>query len=190
MASMAMSLFIFTNSYAKSDSDSLKSAAQREVHKHSIGFGLGQTFLLGAFEDQGDNKIAFPDLFYSYTASYSFDLLVNLHSTHHQYRDKEVWLKGLAFSIKARSYEFDAFSPFILAGLGFYRPQISENDEKSDEKTTFGFNAGAGLDLRLNKNIVVGIIGQFHSPFDIKQDETKDVKGSYFKLLLTSMYLF
>lgn len=194
MAMLAMSLLISTNAFAKNNSDdsdnaSIVMAAKREVHKHAIGLGIGQTFLLGQLEDKGDNRIT-GDLFYSYTASYSFDLLVNLHSSHHTYKDKETWLRGLAFSIKARSHEFDAFSPFILGGLGFYQPQVEKGGEKSDTKTTFGFNAGAGIDLRLNTNVIVGILSQFHSPFDVKQDETEDVKGSYFKLLLTGMYLF
>lgn len=196
VALAAAILITSTSVYAKENGDtsdsevSIMSSAAREIHKHGIGLGVGQTFLLGSFEDQGDNKIAFPDLFYSYTASYSFDLLVNLHSSHHEYRDEEVWLRGLAFGVKARPYEFDAFSPFILGGLGFYIPQIAKNGEKSDEKTTFGLNLGAGVDLRLNRNVVVGILGQFHNPFNVKQDETEDVKGSYFKLLLTAMYLF
>ncbi len=196
MTALAAVIFITsTNTFAKESdeseaSSSIMSAAAREIHKHGIGFGVGQTFLLGSFEDKGDSKIAFPDLFYSYTASYSFDLLVNLHSSHHTYKDEEVWLRGLAFGVKARPYEFDAFSPFLVGGLGFYVPQIAKKDEKSDEKTTFGLNFGAGVDLRLNRNVVVGILGQFHNPFNVKQDETEDVKGSYFKLLLTAMYLF
>ncbi|MBT4790148.1 MAG: hypothetical protein HON90_01130 [Halobacteriovoraceae bacterium] len=170
--------------------EKVMSAAQREIHKHAIGIGLGQTFLLDNFEKKGDNKIT-ADLLYTYTASYSFDLLLNAHMSYHEYRQKAVWLRGYTMSIKARSYEFDAFSPFILGGLGFYMPQIKDSDGiTSDPKYTFGMNAGAGLDLRLNKKIVVGILGQYHMPFEVKQDETENVRGSYFKLLLTTMYLF
>lgn len=197
LAAIAAMIFLVSSGVqAKEDSEdsseesSIMSASRREIHKHGFGIGVGQTFLLGSFEDKGDSKITFPDLFYSYTASYSFDLLVNLHSSHHEYKDEEVWLRGLAFGVKARPYEFDAFSPFLLGGLGFYVPQIAKDGEKSDEKTTFGLNVGAGVDLRLNRNVVVGILGQFHNPFNVKQDETEDVKGSYFKLLLTAMYLF
>lgn len=164
-------------------------AAQRQIHKHGIGIGLGQTFLLGNYQNKGDNKIT-ADIFYSYTASYSFDLLVNLHSSHHTYKEKEVKLKGIAMSIKARSYEYDAFSPFLLGGLGFYQPQIVKDGKESEAKNTFGFNLGAGLDLRLNDKVVAGLIGQYHNPFDVKQDDMEDVRGSYFKLLLTVMYLF
>ena len=164
-------------------------SAEREIHKHAIGIGLGQTFLMGQFEKYGDNKIT-ADLLYSYTASYSFDLLINVHFSHHKYMEKEVWLRGYSMSIKARSYEFDAFSPFLLGGLGFYMPQIGNEDKQSDAKYTFGFNAGAGVDLRLNDKIIAGLLAQYHKPFEVKQEETADLTGSYFKLLLTAMYLF
>lgn len=196
MTLMVMSfLFLLNTSYADSSDEvekavkKVKSAASREINQHGIGIGLGQTFLLGNFERYGDNKIT-GDIFYTYTASYSFDFLANLHSSRHSYKDKDVDLKGLNFSIKGRPYEFDNFSPYFVAGLGFYWPVIYKDSESSDEKNTFGFNVGAGVDLRLNYNFVVGLLGQFHNPFDIKQDDFNDVRGSYFKLLMTAMYLF
>lgn len=173
----------------KKTAKQIVTAAQREIHKHGFGIGLGQTFLMGNFEKKGDNKIT-ADLYYSYSASYSFDLLVNLHSSRHSYQEKKVNLQGLSMGIKARSYEFDAFSPFLLGGLGFYRPQIGKDGESSEIKNTFGMNAGAGIDLRLNNKVVVGLLGHYHLPFEVKQDNFENVRGSYFKLLLTTMYLF
>ena len=197
MVLVAMSFFI-SESYSsdevkkevKKETQKIKSASMREINKHSLGFGLGQTFLLGKFEKKGDNKVT-TDILYSYTASYSFDLLLNFHYSEHEHKKKRVLLRGYTMSIKARSYEFDAFSPFLLGGLGFYMPQITDSDgETSEGKFTFGFNAGAGVDLRLNRDVTVGILAQFHKPFEVKQDETENVSGSYFKLLLTTMYLF
>ena len=175
---------------AKAEVKRSAAPSQREINKHSLGIGLGQTFLFGNFEKKGDNKIT-ADLLYSYTASYTFDLLINAHISTHEYREKAVFLRGYAFSIKARSYEFDSFSPFLLGGLGFYMPQIRNSaGETSEAKYTFGVNFGGGVDLRLNSKVVTGVLAQDHHPFDIKQDETETVRGSYFKLLLTVMYLF
>jgi opacity protein-like surface antigen len=201
MVLVAMSFYVYSpNSNAASLKEKAKAEAkevaasvvrstEREIHKHAIGIGLGQTFLVGQFEKYGDNKIT-ADFLYTYTASYSFDLLINIHSSHHEYADKEVWLRGYTMSIKARSYEFDAFSPFLLGGLGFYSPQIASGKTESKVKNTFGFNLGAGADLRLNHKMVIGLIIQYHKPFEIKQEETADVRGSYAKLLLTAMYQF
>lgn len=166
-----------------------KEATAREIQKHALGVGIGQTFLFGDFEENGDNKITL-DLLYSYTASYSFDLFINLHRSEHEFKDRKVRLQGLTVNVKARPYEFDSFSPFILAGFGFYSPQIVIGNEESEIKNTFGINGGVGADLRLNSQFVIGALAQFHWPFDIKQDEFQDVRGSYMKLLMTMMYLF
>ncbi len=201
MAFMVMSFFMLTTSQAKESSEEVKkeekkivkksySAAQREIHKHALGFGLGQTFLVGDFQNKGDDKIT-TDLLYSYTASYSFDLLINAHISTHEYKKRKVWLRGYTMRIKGRSYEYDAFSPFLVGGLGFYMPQIKNGaGETSDPKYTFGVNGGAGIDLRLNQKLVTGLLAQYHFPFEIKQDETENVRGSYLKLLLTAMCLF
>ncbi|MCT4642874.1 MAG: porin family protein [Bacteriovoracaceae bacterium] len=185
MATTVMSFLFLQISFAN-EADN-----QRKIHKHSAGIGLGQTFLLGNFESKGDNKITL-DFLYTYTASFSFDLLLNLHSSAHTHNDKEVKLRGAAMGIKSRVYEFDSFSPYLLGGLGFYAPTVVENGKTSERKVTFGFNFGGGLDLRLNDMFSVGLMGQFHHPFKIKQDEAgvKDVSGSYFKLLMTLMYQF
>jgi opacity protein-like surface antigen len=161
----------------------------RQINKHSVGIGLGQTFLFSDLEESGDNKIT-AELFYAYSASYSFDLLLNFHTSSHSYKDEEVSLMGLGASIKGKYFEFDAFAPYILGGLGFYRPRIKKDNEWSEGKNTFGFNLGAGVDLQLNKNVIVGLLAQYHNPFDVKQDDVKDVRGSYAKLLITAMYQF
>lgn len=197
MALIAMSFSIFTADVQAGVKDDVRkakskvlSAASRDIHSHALGIGLGQTFLLGSFDKKGDDQIA-ADILYTYTASYSFDLLLNAHYSKHEYKKKKVTLRGYTMSIKARSYEFDAFAPFVLGGLGFYMPQITDSSGKTSEnKFTFGLNAGAGADLRLNKHIAIGVLGQYHMPFEVKQDETENVRGSYFKLLLTAMYLF
>ena len=55
---------------------------------------------------------------------------------------------------------------------------------------TFGLNLGGGIDLQLNDHYILGLLGQMHWPFKIAQDHQADLKGTYFKLLITGMYLF
>lgn len=197
MALVAMGFFLFNPTIKAAEKKSAKKEVKkvsapvtRELQKHAFGIGLGQTFLLGQFDKFGDDKIT-ADFLYTYTASYSFDLLLNVHFSDHTSERRKVLLRAYTMSIKGRAYEFDAFSPYLLGGLGFYSPQIRENNgDTSKEKLTFGFNVGAGVDLRLNNHVIIGIMGQFHKPFEVEQDETRDITGSYAKLLLTSMYLF
>ena len=181
------------NASASPSSAGAQAASPRQLRKHGLGIGLGQTFLLGNYADHGDSKIT-TDLLYTYAASYSFDILVDAHYSQHQKNGEKMKLMGLNGAIKARLFEFDNFSPFVLGGLGFYAPQarrvVNGNKKWSDQKLGFGMNFGGGLDLRLNDHYVVGVLGQLHWPFNIKQDDQPDLKGYYFKLLITGTYLF
>lgn len=169
------------------------SGTPRRLQQHGLGLGLGQTFLLGNYGKYGQDKITL-DLLYSYAASYSFDLLLNAHMSEHKDNNERMKVMGLTSSIKGRFVEYDNFSPYFLGGLGFYAPQakrvVNGDNEWSTRKITFGLNFGGGVDLRLNDNYVIGVLGQMHWPFKIEQEAGPDVKGYYFKLLLTGMYLF
>jgi hypothetical protein len=167
--------------------------APRKLRQHGLGLGIGETFLFGNYGKHGNDKITM-DLFYSYAASYSFDLLVNAHMSEHEDSNERMKVMGLTSSIKGRFVEYDNLSPYFLGGLGFYAPRakriIDGATKWSDQKVTFGLNFGSGVDLRLNDHYVIGILGQLHWPFKVEQDAQSDLKGYYFKLLITGMYLF
>ncbi|MEA9355239.1 hypothetical protein SHI21_03460 [Bacteriovorax sp. PP10] len=163
------------------------------IRKHSIGLGLGQTFLRSDFHDEGTDKIT-PDLYYNYSASYSFDFMANLHWSKHSYLNQDVTVKGLALAIKAKVFQFDAFSPFFLGGFGFYLPQAHRTvggvRTETREQLVFGMNLGGGVELRLNDEFTVGVIAHYHDPFDVRQENAPDLEGSYMKLLIMGMYTF
>jgi hypothetical protein len=159
-------------------------------HSHSLGLGLGQTFPFGTYKKYGDSRISIPDLLYTYSASYSFDFLLDVHYTTHKTTDRELKLFGFAPAVKAKLFQFDAFSPFVLGGLGFYLPQWEERGIASNRKLVFGTNIGVGGDLRLNQHFMIGVLFTHHNPFDVKQDSGPTVEGHYAKMLLTGMYTF
>lgn len=160
---------------------------------HSLGLGLGQTFANSDFGDNGEDKITF-DFLYNYSASHSFDLLINFHSHKHEYKNRYVRLTALTAGIKAKLYHFDNFTPFAVAGLGFYSPKVKRviNNAlvESESKVVFGTNFGGGGELKLNDKFTAGLLAQYHNPFDVKQEVGPDVEGSYFKLLITGYYHF
>ena len=182
---------------AKKVNNDIPSASEQripgEINKHSIGLGLGQTFLRSDFHDHGTDKIT-PDFYYNYSASYSFDFMANAHWSKHKYLDRNVTVKGLALSIKGKGFQFDAFSPFVLGGFGFYQPEATRNLNgvltKTREQLVFGMNLGGGVELRLNSEFTVGVIAHYHDPFDVRQENTSDLEGSYMKLLIMGMYTF
>ena len=160
---------------------------------HSIGIGVGQTFLQSDFADTGEDKIT-AELFYEYAASHSFDFLANFHYSTHKYLAQKTTITGLALGIKAKMFNFDAFAPYATGGFGFYNPkqkrEINGEIVESKSKLTFGYHFGAGAELDLNKNVKVGFLGALHNPFDVSQETQPEVEGSYYKLLLTVFYKF
>src|SRR5690606_32011095 len=71
------------------------SASAGALNRHAIGLGFGQTFLLNDLEDNGEDKITV-DGFYNYSASHSFDLLVNFHISKHKFRGQHALIRGIA----------------------------------------------------------------------------------------------
>ncbi len=165
-----------------------------QLKKHSIGLGLGQTFLHGDLGDLGDDQVTFTDFFYQYSASHSFALLGNFHFSNHDEGATEASLMGVNASFKANMFQFDSFTPYALGGLGFYWPKVERfingRLTSSETKTVFGYNLGAGIDLKLNDQFSVGALLQFHNPFDADQNGAPKVEGSYTKFLLTLFYTF
>ena len=164
-----------------------------ELHLHSVGIGIGQTFLGGKFGKSGDDKIT-ADFFYNYSASHSFDAVINFHHSKHKFKQFFSQITGLALSIKGKFYQFDSLAPFAMAGLGFYSPKVSRRVEnqvvESSSKLTFGNNLGLGAELRLNRHVMLWILAQYHNPFDVKQDIGPEVEGRYTKLLIAGFYSF
>lgn len=160
---------------------------------HAIGVGIGQTFLLDDFADNGEDEIT-ADLFYEYSASHSFDFIANFHYYKHDFRQTSATTTGLALGIKAKLFNFDAFAPFAMGGFGFYAPrmerEIDGEIKESESKLVFGYHAGLGAELDLNRKVKVGFMGSLHNPFDAKQELQPKVEGAYYKMLLTVFYKF
>lgn len=163
------------------------------INKHSVGVGLGQTFLRSDLGENGNDKIT-PDIYYNYSASHSFDFMANFHWSNHSYLNREATIKGLALSIKGKGYQYDSFSPFVLGGFGFYAPSatriVSGVPTETRSQMVFGMNLGIGCELRLNSDVIVGVVAHYHDPFDVRQEVGPKLEGSYMKLLLLALYTF
>ena len=59
-----------TEATSKSKSRAFSSLNEQPLGAHSLGIGLGQTFLTGDFGENGEDSITV-DLYYKYKASYS-----------------------------------------------------------------------------------------------------------------------
>lgn len=163
------------------------------LNRHAVGIGFGQTFLMDDLDKNGEDKITF-DAFYNYSASYSFDLLINAHISKHKYQGRYALVRGIAPGIKAKLYHFDNFAPYAVAGLGLYQPKLRRvvggTVQDTETKTAFGYHFGGGADLYLNSHASVGLLFHLHNPFDVKQDVGPKVGAAYYKLMMLAFYVF
>jgi hypothetical protein len=172
-----------------------KESSTTSTYNQAIGFGIGQTFLLGDFKDYASNSKLSADLFYLYRASYSFDFLINAHSSSIKGDSgQKIDLKGASFNIKGKLFDFDAFAPYIMGGLGFYFPRATRLNgntlERTESKMTLGLNMGLGADLQLNERYSFGLLTVYHKPFRLKQETQSSLEGSYFKFMGTFFLFF
>ncbi len=148
---------------------------------------------MGKFKRNGQDELTF-DFFYAYAASYSFDFVINYHQATLDRGPQHVKTQGLAFDIKARLFDFDSFAPYVMGGLGFYRPrlrrQVGNDFLDSQSRIVLGANAGAGIDLKLNDRFHFGFLSILHVPFKVKQETQPSVRGYYLKLMMTGMFAF
>ena len=165
------------------------SVAHQELKVHSLGLGLGQTFVRGKLGQYGQDQITL-DVFYNYSVSYSFDLMLNLHHSEHSFAESYAKLQGFAVGIKGKFYEFDSFYPFLMGGFGFYNPKIRDQMVKAPSKVAFGIHMGGGGELLLNRKFSLGLLAHYHNPFDIRHENGPGVEGFYFKLLVMTLYRF
>ena len=161
----------------------------QELKVHSLGIGLGQTFVRGNLGEHGQDKIT-ADIFYNYSVSYSFDLMLNFHYSEHFFARRYAKLQGTAVGIKGKFYEFDSFYPFLVGGFGFYAPKIKNETAESPSKVVFGIHMGGGGELILNRKFSLGLLAHYHNPFDLRHESGPLVEGFYFKLLVMTLYRF
>ena len=70
------------------------------------------------------------------------------------------------------------------------RPSANGDIVETRTQLVFGVNLGAGVELRLNNEVTVGVIAHYHDPFDVRQDTGTKLEASYMKLLMTASYTF
>ena len=162
------------------------------INTHTLSVGIGQTFLYGDLSNYGENAIA-TDLYYSFSASHSFHFLLNLHYASHKLKQKKAVIKGLAMGIKGSLWQFDALSPYAIAGLGFYAPRVkggNDGDKLSRDKVVLGAHLGLGAELQLNRRLNTGLLFHYHNPFDNNEGDTNEAEGFYGKMMVTIGYTF
>lgn len=163
--------------------------SEKKIHSHTIGYGVGQTFLFGDYKDIADNHLGH-QFFYSFKTSYSFDFSSGIHLSRHDEDNRDLKMAALWTNIKATFFDFDTFAPFVTGGFGFYWPRVEAGPLESKSKTVFGINFGVGADLQFNSHWAIEFLTHFHKPFATRYENNQKIKGSFFNILIALLYTF
>lgn len=98
--------------------------------------------------------------FMMYAPSELFELYLDANYTPHKKNNIKNNLIYTTIGLRT-SMEYDLLKPFFIAGVGFYRASI-DTGVVSDSSSSFGFNFGGGLDVKLTKNIFIGVMLRYH----------------------------
>jgi len=134
---------------------------------HNIAVDLGQVFLMGDLASKYGDSLG-TRLHYTYGVSdiFGFDSSFG-YSEHSEGRYS---MMTLLTGLRTNLTWYDKVVPYLVFGMGFYRPSITTPGTNGGPSSTqapilFGVHVGPGVDLELTKNLFFGTSLSFHNIF-------------------------
>jgi hypothetical protein len=168
---------------------------------NNFALDIGQVFLMGDLGNKYNDSIG-AQLHYTYGVSDLFGFDVSAGYSGHS--DGQFSMTTLLAGLRTNLSWYDKVIPYLVFGLGFYRPSYEEKNPPSgpgQAPTTttlapvlFGVHVGPGVDLELTKQMFFGASLTFHDVFGSSRNSltglSRDVGGTYASFLLHVGYTF
>jgi hypothetical protein len=163
---------------------------------NNLAVDVGQVFLMGDLGNKYDDSIG-AQIHYTYGVSDLFGFDVSAGYSGHS--DGQFSMTTLLAGLRTNLSWYDKVIPYLVFGLGFYRPSYTEKNGPTllgggDASTTtlapilFGVHLGPGVDLELTKQLYFGTSLTFHDVFGSAKTSstgtTTDVGGTFASFLL------
>ncbi len=178
--------------------DLTKEVSPFSTGSNNLALDLGQVFLMGDLGKYSDSIGT--QVHYSYGASdlFSFDSSFG----YSEHADGKFSMISLLAGMRLNMSWYDKVVPYLVFGLGFYKPSfqdISTNSQSNTNLTApqsssslsallFGVHVGPGVDLELSKSLFFGAALTFHNMFgstiNAGNGTQLSVGGSYASFLL------
>jgi opacity protein-like surface antigen len=154
---------------------------------NNLSLDIGQNFLLGSeFQDSIGLQATYT---YGVSPLFAFESSLG-YSSHSEGRYSKLNLiAGPRLNLSA----YDSITPYVNAGLGFYRASRAVNVDNNISGTLFGIHFGGGADLQLTKETFFGASLMFHQLFGRQQNTTigpVDVASNYADFMAHVGYTF
>jgi hypothetical protein len=166
---------------------------------NNLSLDVGQVFLMGDLATQYNDDIG-AQLHYTYGVSNLFGFDASLGYSRHS--EGQFSMTTLLTGLRTNLAWYDKVVPYLVFGLGFYRPSyqmlLSDGSgggtNSSVAPILFGVHLGPGIDLALSEQIFFGASLTFHDVFgsnrSIGNNRTLDVGGTYTTFLLRAGVTF
>lgn len=152
---------------------------------------MGQVFLMGDLGSNYSDNIG-AQLHYTYGVSDLFGFDSSLGYSEHS--EGKFSMTTLLAGVRTNLAWYDRVVPYVVFGLGFYRPS-RQTTLKTDSGTMtssvspilFGVHLGPGVDLEMTKQLFFGASLTFHDVFGSKQTTASgpiEVGGTFTSFLL------
>lgn len=128
---------------------------------HNLGIAVGQTFLMGGPTQAGD-ALGFQGQ-YTYGVSRLLGFDSSLGRSSH--RSGEYSITSVRGGARVHLGHYDQMVPYLQAGVGFFKPSLSNPNETTYTSILFGVYAGGGLDLRISDQFFFGAVGNINQVF-------------------------
>lgn len=130
-------------------------------------------------------------LHYTYGVSEMFGFDSSFGYSNHS--DGKYSLTTLLTGLRTNLSWYDKVVPYVIFGLGFYKPSMTLADGTGATATLFGLHLGPGVDLQLTNELFFGAGLTFHDIFGTTKPSTQgpiEIGGTYTSFLLHVGYTF
>ncbi|MCC7442340.1 MAG: hypothetical protein IT285_11945 [Bdellovibrionales bacterium] len=166
-------------------SDSDRPSAPFTPGSNNLALHVGQVFLMGELADHYTDSIG-TQLHYTYGVSDMFGFNASLGFSDHS--DGEYSVATMLAGLRTNLSWYDKVVPYLVFGLGFYKPSYKLTADNSMSPVLFGLHLGPGVDLQLTDQFFFGAALTFHDVFGTTRTDSKgnlrDVGGTFTSFLL------
>ncbi len=151
---------------------------------NNLALDLGQVFLMGNLSSNFADSIGFR-VHYTYGVSDMFGFDTSIGYSEHS--DGKYSLATLLAGMRTNLSWYDKIVPYLVFGLGFYKPSRLVSPSVTVSPVEFGVHLGPGVDLELTRQLYFGAALTFHNMFGaLKQTPggVVDFGGTFTSFLL------
>ena len=158
---------------------------------NNLAIDIGQVFLMGDLSSRYSDSLG-TQIHYTYGVSdiFGFDSSFG-YSSH---ADGKFSMTTLLAGLRTNLAWYDKVVPYVVFGLGFYRPSYELDLLNSVSPVLFGVHLGPGVSLEVTKQLFFGASLTFHDMFGtskLLEDKTRlDVGGTYTTFFLNAGVTF